>query len=119
MPLSIMQGRGELKLARLKIADARFALDFKSREMLNKLRAHYNDLIITQQQTILYEESIENFRRLFEGETISFNNGESSLFLVNARENRYIDSQVKLAELQAKYYKTEAALRWTAGNISR
>jgi outer membrane protein TolC len=56
---------------------------------------------------------------LLDGENSRFDNGESSLFLVNARENRYLDAQIKLRELQSKYFKTEAALKWAVGNISR
>lgn len=119
MPLTFMQGRGELKLTKLKIMDTRLALDYKQQELTNKLKSYFNELITLQQQTRLYEESVKGFKALFDGETSRLNNGESSLFLVNARENRYLDSQVKLRELQSKFYKTEAALKWAVGNIGR
>lgn len=119
MPLTFMQGRGELKLNKIKIQDARYAIDYKQQELVNKLKSYFNELITLQQQTKLYEESVRGFRTLFDGESIRLSNGESSLFLVNARENRYLDSQIKLRELQAKYYKTEAVLKWAVGDISR
>jgi outer membrane protein TolC len=56
---------------------------------------------------------------LFDGESNRFVNGESSLFLVNAREIAYLSAQVKLRELQTKYYKTEAAVKWSAGQIGQ
>lgn len=117
MPLTFAQGRGELKLARLKIQDTRYELDLKTLQLNNKLKAVFNELATLQQQNSLYEQSVENFRRLFAGEVQRFNTGESSLFLVNARENRYIEVQIKLAELQAKYFKTEAALKWAAASF--
>ena len=119
MPLTFMQGRGELKLTKLKILDTKYAIDFKQQELVNKLKSYFNELIILQQQTKIYESSVSGFKILFDGETSRLNNGESSLFLVNARENRYLDSQVKLRELQAKYYKKQAALKWTVGNIGK
>lgn len=39
------------------------------------------------------------------------------MFIVNARENKLIESQLKLRELQAKFYKTEATLKWAIGNV--
>jgi outer membrane protein TolC len=119
MPLTFMQGRGALRLTKIEIQNTRYAIDYKQQELANKLRSYFNELINLQQQTKLYEETVSGYKTLFDGETIRFNNGESSLFLVNARENRFLDSQVKLRELQAKYYKTEAALKWSVGNIGR
>ncbi|MBK7149418.1 MAG: TolC family protein [Bacteroidetes bacterium] len=119
MPLTFMQGRGELKLTKLKILDTKYTIDFKQQELVNKLKSYFNDLIALQQQTKIYESSVAGFKTLFDGETSRLDNGESSLFLVNARENRYLDSQVKLSELQAKYYKKQAALKWAVGNIGR
>jgi outer membrane protein TolC len=119
MPLSFSQGRGELKLMKLKIREKQYELDFKTQELVNKFRSYFNELVTLQQQTILYEESLRGFKTLLDGENSRFDNGESSLFLVNARENRYLDAQIKLRELQSKYFKTEAALKWAVGNISR
>jgi outer membrane protein TolC len=119
MPLAFMQGRGELKVTKLKIKNMQFAVEYKKQELVNKFKSYYNELITIQQQTKLYQESVKGFKALFVGEASRLENGESSLFLVNARENRYLDSQVKLYELQSKYYKTEADLKWTLGNIGR
>jgi outer membrane protein TolC len=119
MPLSFMQARGDLKLMKLKVREKQLELDLKTQEYVTKLKSSFNELITLQQQTILYEESISGFKRLFDGEYARFTNGESSLFLVNARENRYLEAQIKLRELQAKYYKTEAALKWAIGNINQ
>ncbi|MBL7923800.1 MAG: TolC family protein [Bacteroidia bacterium] len=119
MPLSFMQGRGALKQTKLDIQHTRYALDYKRQELLNQLRSIFNELLTAQQQTRLYEQSLEGFRALYEGEMLRFNSGESSLFLVNARESRLLEAQVKLSELQARYFKTEAELKWAVGNIGR
>lgn len=119
MPLTFAQGRGELKLTKLKIQNTQLDLDYKTQQLINKIRTYYNELIILQQQTRLYEQQISALKKLFDGETNRFVNGESSLFLVNAREIAYLSAQVKLSELQAKYYKTEAALKWSAGQLGQ
>ena len=119
MPLTFMQGRGAMRLTKIEIQNTRYAIDYKRQELITKLKAYFNELINLQQQTKLYEQTVRGFKTLFDGEATRFSNGESSLFLVNARENRYLDSQLKLRELQAKYFKTEAELKWAVGNIGR
>jgi outer membrane protein TolC len=119
MPLTFAQGRGELKLAKLKILDTRYQLNYKTQEIVNKLRTYFNQLITLQQQTKIYQESLVGFKRLLDGELMRFTRGESSLFLVNARENRYLEAQIKLSELQAKYFITEAKVKWAAGNFNQ
>ena len=52
-----------------------------------------------------------------QGEQVRFDNGESSVFLLNAREAGLVTARVKLAELQAKYAQTQATLRWAAGGV--
>ena len=62
MPLSFSQGRGELKLIKLKIREKQYELDFKTQELVNKFRSYFNELVTLQQQTILYEESLRGFK---------------------------------------------------------
>ena len=57
--------------------------------------------------------------RLRNGEQIRFENGESSVFLLNSREASLVSARVKLAELQAKYAQTQATLRWAAGGVEQ
>ena len=58
-----------------------------------------------------------NAERLLQGEQIRFESGESSVFLLNAREAALVGARLKLAELQAKYAQTQATLRWAAGGV--
>ena len=119
MPLTFMQGRGELKITKLKIQETALAVDYKQQELMNKLKSYFNELIILKEQIQLYEQTLNGYKQLLDGENVRLYNGESSLFLVNARENKYLESQLKLRELQAKYYKTEASVKWAVGNISQ
>lgn len=114
MPLTFAQARGELRLNKLKLMETNYELNLKTRELVNKLRSYVNELVITQQQIRLFDESLDNFKKLFDGETQRFQAGESSVFLVNMRENRFVEVQLKNVELQAKYMKTEAAVKWAA-----
>lgn len=117
MPLTFAQGRGELKLTKLKIQDTRYSFNLKTLEMVNKLKLYYNELVITKEQAVIYGDMVRNMQTLFNGEDQRFKNGESSLFLVNTRENNMLNTAMKLKELQAKFYKTEAAVKWSIGML--
>jgi outer membrane protein TolC len=117
MPLSFTQSRGELKLAQIKVKDAQYAFNLKSIELNNKLKVYFNELINYQSQTRLFDQTVNNFKLLLSGEEQRFRFGESSMFLVNTRESKVIESEVKLVQLKAKFYKTEAAVKWAAGNL--
>jgi hypothetical protein len=47
-----------------------------------------------------------------DAELIKFDLGESSLFLVNSRELKYLESRSKGVELMAKYRAYHAQLNW-------
>ncbi|MDW8297632.1 MAG: TolC family protein, partial [Raineya sp.] len=64
---------------------------------------------------LLQEDIVKNQQKLRDAEQQRFVNGESSVFLINARESKLIDLQVKLVALQAKYEKAKVMLRWAAG----
>lgn len=115
MPLAFTQARGELRQTNLKIKQVNYEFNLKSQQLGNKLRGSFYELVALQQQATIYLQSVAGFKTLLDGEQRRFQNGESSLFLVNARETRYLDAQVKTAELFIKYYKAEAAYKWVAG----
>ncbi|MBL7728491.1 MAG: hypothetical protein JNM68_12430, partial [Dinghuibacter sp.] len=45
-------------------------------------------------------------------------NGESSLFLVNSREQKLLEARQKLLEVQVKLQKTRFSLYWAAGILA-
>jgi hypothetical protein len=56
-----------------------------------------------------------NFEKLLKAEETLLLNGESSLFLINLRENKVLETQKKLIELKTNYYKTIYTLQWATG----
>ncbi|MBP6623552.1 MAG: TolC family protein [Chitinophagaceae bacterium] len=115
MPLLLGQGRGEYRKATLKIAQTVLEKKQKQVAIQLKVRNYYQAYLTIQKQLNLLKNQLENYRRLFKAEEQKFDNGESSLFLVNSRENKLLETEVKLAEVTAKYYKTIYALQWSAG----
>lgn len=118
MPLRLSEGRGAYKTAKLKIDQTRLQQQLKQVTIANKVKQFYTEW----QQTILQQEQqknlVANYTALQKGEETKFSNGESSLFLVNARELKTIESQQKLIELTSKIQVAHINIRWSAGLLS-
>ena len=99
----------------IQISVSKYQLAQKQQEISNKIITYQNELTNLRQQVQLATQMRDNYTRLLAGENDKFRLGESSLFLVNSRENKLIEAQLKLAKLQAEARKAEAGLRWAAG----
>lgn len=114
-PLFIREGRGEYKKATLKISETNYELSLKRRETENKLRSYINETRQLQQQVAISEQAYRNYQTMLTAENLKFYNGESSLFLINTRENKLIEIAEKLVSLRIKYLKSRYAVEWSAG----
>jgi len=119
VPLRLSQGRGEYKKARLKINHAELELEQKKRQVENKVRSYFNELLSLKDQVKWQEQAWRNYGQLQRAEEVRFRSGESSLFLINARETKTLEALQKLLELKAKYFVVENTLQWAAGNLVR
>ncbi len=117
LPLRLSEGRGGYKAAKLKIQETNFEVSLQQRGIENKIKTYYNELLGLQQQVKIYESAFKNYQALFRGEDTKFKAGESSLFLLNSRENKQLEAQQKLVELKTKYFKTLQAVQWAAGQL--
>lgn len=117
MPLRLSKGRGEYRMARLKITETQLQQNQKQVEVVNKVRKYYNQLVNYQLQTSLLQRTYAGMLQLQKGEETRFFNGESSLFLVNSRENKTQETMLKLIEANIKFNKTAAGLQWAAGKL--
>jgi hypothetical protein len=84
-------------------------------QLQNKVNALAQELQLSRRQLAQARELVNNYRRLLQAEVTKFNNGESSLFLVNSREVKYLDSVEKRIELEQKVQEVRAKLLATAG----
>ena len=58
----------------------------------------------------LIDEIVTNYTTLLSAEERKFSFGESSLFLINSRESKLIDAELKQNEVQNQYYTAKAKL---------
>lgn len=117
LPLRLSQGRGEYAAAKIKIRETNLDLGLARLDIQNKVKAYFNELAALQLQVRIAENNLLNYQRLFRGEDTRFRIGESSLFVLNMRENKVLESRQKLAELKTKFFKGYRSLAWSAGQL--
>jgi len=117
VPLLLRQARGEYKNTRLKINDVNLALNEKNWQLQLKVRQCHNEAELLNQQLSIAKSMSGNYNFLLKNEELKFSQGESSLFMVNSRENKVLEIQQKLIELNVKYLKSVYAMQWSAGAL--
>lgn len=115
IPLLLRKERGKLGMVKTKVLQAKLDLLQIDRNIRIEIQTNYNDLKNLENLLLLQKEMVDNYQRLRDGELKKFNNGESSLFLINSREQKLIEAKVKAASFQAKYQKEKAALLYASG----
>ena len=119
IPLFFRQGRGEYKMAKLKLQENNLLFQQKVVETENKIKDYYNRVNILQTQITTANNALINYNTLLRNELLRFNNGESSLFLVNSRENKVLEIKQKIIELQVKLLKATYTLNWAGGLLNK
>ncbi len=115
MPLFLSKSRGEYKKAKLNL-QANFIMQAqKVQGIEQKVELYYNQYLNLKKQIMVQSNMLQNFRKLLKAEETLFQNGESSLFLINSRENKVLETENKLVELKTKYFKSIYDLQWAAG----
>lgn len=117
LPLRLSLGRGSYQLAKQKIRETELDQTWKQWSLENKLQNRLLEFNTLRQQVDLQETATEGFLRLRDLEVLRFKQGESSLFLVNAREIRWLESVTKLLQLKTKRKQTRAAIDHLTGSL--
>ncbi len=110
LPLFLRKERGALKLANLKLRETNFERASATVSLQNKIEAANREIISLGTQNELVAAMVNNYRELLRAEERKFYLGESSLFLVNSREQKLIDAQLKANLLTVKALEAQAGL---------
>ena len=117
MPLTFTKQRAAYGLSKIKILETQYELNDKQNVTANKWRNYLNDYYTYTAQIELFEQTQANNRALLKGEETKFRFGDSSLFLINSREQKVLETQEKINELLAKRLKTIQALRYLSNTF--
>lgn len=109
-PLFLRKERGDLKLAKLKLQDVDFERTATRISLQNKIDGISQEIESFQLQSQFTISMVNDYFRLLRAEERKFALGESSIFLVNSRESKLIDSRLKAIELENKLFLSKANL---------
>ncbi|MBK9320329.1 MAG: TolC family protein [Bacteroidetes bacterium] len=101
----------------MNIEATQIAQSQKSLNIDLKVKNYFNEFTTIKEQVKLQRSMLSNYDKLLKAEETLFQNGESSLFLINTRETKVLESQRKMIELKTYYYKTIYLLQWSAGML--
>lgn len=114
-PLFLRRTRGELGSTIAKLEIKQTGRNLKEQQLRTKLEAELNSWNVLNKQVRTLSENVKSLDALLTGETRRFEIGESSLFLVNAREAAVFDARVTLNELSSRLQIAYAKARFAAG----
>lgn len=103
MPLLFRGETGELEINEIKIRETELEIVNKEINLKNKQNSNFETLELLNNQLQIVEENVIRYKQLLDFEKEKFNIGESSVFLINKRQEKYIFSKLKVIDLIVKY----------------
>ena len=114
-PVLLRKERGKLGLVKTKLFQTRLERTQAIRNIEIDISNSFIEIKNLESLISLQQQMVANYQKLRDGELKKFANGESSLFLINSREGKLIESQIKLADFLSKYQKGRAQIYFNAG----
>ena len=109
-PLFLRKERGDLKLAKLKLQDVEFDISANRVSIKNKIESTIQEIASYTRQYDILQELVADYEQLVSKEDRRFMLGEGSLFLVNYREVKLIESQLKKIDSEYKLFNSKSNL---------
>jgi outer membrane protein TolC len=117
VPLFLRKERGGVKLVKLKMENAGLDLLAKKREYDQKIKNLANEIELQIANMVTQKRIVEHTRTLRTAELDKFQSGESSLFMINSREQTYLSSENKLVELEIKLEVSKLKMKWLLNKL--
>jgi outer membrane protein TolC len=109
-PIFLRKERGSLKLAKYKVQETEFTLDLEKVQLSNKINAQRMEIESLLKQKELIKGLVEDNLTMLNSEERLFSFGESSLFLINTRENNLVSAQLSQIALENRFYVSNSEL---------
>lgn len=117
VPIFLRKERGELKLTNIKIKQTQNDMQLKQAELFIKANNYYNLYQTYASQLVRMDELIKRYEKMLSAERDKFFAGESSVFLVNSRENYLLDARIKQISFYSKLNLYKNLLEIALGQI--
>ncbi|GGD13395.1 TolC family protein [Flavobacterium orientale] len=109
-PLFLRKERGNFKIAKLKLQDAELDLKFEDQVLRNKIDYQLEEISSLKNQIAIANELVNDFTTMLDAEERIFFFGESSLFLINSRENSLLSTSLQQIETEFRFFVANADL---------
>ncbi len=115
-PLFLRKERGSLQLAKYKLQETKFDLDLERVQLKNKIKAQQTEILSLEKQRELIVRLVKDNEIMLTSEDRLFSFGESSIFLINSRENNLVSAQLSELNIENRVFESNAALFRIIGN---
>ena len=109
-PLFLRKERGSFKIAKFKLENAILDFNFENVSLKNKINAQLQEVNSLKQQIKIASELEIDFDTMLKSEERLFFFGESSIFLINTRENSLLSSSLQKIDIYLRYFNSQADL---------
>ncbi len=117
IPVFLRKERAEYTLTKLKMNELDWKRQDKTRELYQKMQSYYTEYRFSLQNMQVQRSIASNYLKMLQAEEIRFSNGESSVFLINQRENMYFQSQLKVISLEIRWRKALIQFYHSRGDL--
>lgn len=116
-PLYFRSSRAEVKEYKLKLLETQLSLIYKKRELELKSSALYNQILAYRKIYNMLKQVENGYFELYQMEIQKFNNGDGTIFILNSRETKYLESKIKSLEQYGKLMMSIAEFLTVNGRI--
>ena len=110
IPIFLRKERGSLRIAKLKIQDLKFDIDQQRLELKNKIKAQQTEIASLKRQKEVIDSLVKDYLMMLNSEEKLFSFGESSIFLINSRENNLVSAKLSQIGIENQFYISNAEL---------
>lgn len=96
IPLLFRSERGKYRESKYKVEQINYEIAYKKTETQNKILVNQQNQLALDKQVKMLKGNIKGYQQLLDAESIKFEYGESSMFLINKRQEKLIESELKL-----------------------
>lgn len=117
-PILLRKERAKIRMTNIKLETTELDAKIKEQAILQKLDTYENTVEQTIAKNDLLNLNIINYLDLLNAEQRKFNIGESSVFLLNSRESKYLESQAKFLDGQLKLLQSRVIYLYYTGRLA-
>ncbi|MBM3171849.1 MAG: TolC family protein [Bacteroidetes bacterium] len=119
MPLLLRKERGKRQEVEAKLTKAQMDYQFQRLGVRNQLLTLYNEWNNLGRQLALLSTMTDQLDALFRAEQRRFELGESSIFLINQRQQKYIEYKIKETDVRRKLHQKQAEFKALLGELMK